>query len=1017
MKLLMKLVLREAWYHRSRMFLALIATLACACMIVWLLGAVDLMKAIIADDGEKFLGDYHFAVLPERPGGPGGPGGAADNEPSRGPRRGGPREAITAPIIESLRNEPMVQRLDEVWQQQCALINPVDIPLGYDENGSSQVQIPQRSPVLFALDRNDSPFELAAGNWFADDTNSVEPSMEGVLGTGIAANLGSGRNAIKSGPVKIDDIMIVKIGENSHKIKIVGLIDQNMSSSPRGASGPARPGLYVSIKTAEKLSARPRQADFLFLRLRDGADVGQFREKWIDSHKDSPRKFSLENADDFQASLDATAENESRLGLGFLMDVNMITILFFATVAAVFIVFTTLSMGVGERARTIAMLRTIGMRRSSILALIFGEAMVICVLGLISGLLAGWIVLQSSIWLRPELRASGAMVSLRWETICTTGICVFIGTILATIIPAWRATLISPIEGLDRSYAAEIPPRKLYLAGLIGCVLLAIDPLVAFGPGFSPEIRKTLYYYLGLPSLVIGWLLVAPAAIMMIEKILTKPIAAILRIPSELLAGQLSGNLWRTLGTTISICLGLGLYTMFEIWGYSMLAPYVPGEKTPDTLVTLLPTGVPYENTETARNLPGVDSDRFMILEIEQPKFSKRQFDSKQFADVWRSQDNIVLFGLDPGKAFLNGPNGEKPLIELQFLEGTPEKAAEKMSVPGGRYCVIPDSFSIRANLKLGDKLELVVPEDVLDPLIRGRGRPVGPDGTDRPDRGEAERARPAGNAPQPVPAVEKILEYEICGIVSFPGSIWLSKTSGVRSRHGRTAAIAFAPGETVRNDFELKDVAFFWFDRKPGTDREDIEKTFTKFQTEFGENVAGTRRREGLGMPTGSRITAGAANEVRISTTESIAESVTDRSTEVIQSVAKMPLIILAISSIGMMGTIAASVRTRRYQIGVLRSLGLTRSGVLRMILGEALLIAVASIILSLCFGMLTAWCSAGIATYVSIFGSTVPSFVMPWKWLAIGFGTALGLCIIAALGPAFKASREEPASLLKER
>lgn len=1036
MKLLLKLTLREAWYHRSRVFLAVLATVACACMIVWLVGAIDLMMAQVADDGENFLGEYQFVVLPERNNTPGkhmkGNTSRQGSEESRGRGSGGRLRRMGFPpfVIDELRNDPFVQRIDPAWQSSCSLIRPSDDVQPKEDdplNFPADMRIPTRSPSLIALDVKDCPFDLKQGRWFSDlSAVNDESVLEGVLGTGIANYVGSDRAPIKSGPVRVGDEMIVKIGDRKHRIKIVGLVEQKMSTVPRrpgagpGGPNPAQASLFVSMNTAEKLTEKPRQTDFLYLKLRDGTETKSFAEKWLATHEgeleNSPIKLRFIDAEEIQEALNAAAAQGNR-GTGVLMGVNMITILFFATVAAVFIVFTTLSMGVGERTRTFAMLRTIGMRQGGVAALVFGESFVLCLLGIGGGLFVGWLLLQSSLWLNPALRESGALVLLSWKTVGVTALCVFIGSMLATIVPAWRATRISPLEGMDRGYASDVSKRKFYLAGLIGCLFLLVDPLIVFGPGLTSDLRKSFYYILGLPTLVIGWLLVVPAVILIIEKLFSIPVAALLRIRKELLASQLSSNLWRTLGTTISICIGLGLYTMFEIWGYSMLVPYTPSEKTPDTLVVMLPTGIPFDEVENARKLHGVDRDRFLLLDIEQPKFSQRQFDSKQFGDLWRSATNVVLFGMDPKKAFLPGLKGEKPLIELEFLQGTIEDAVEKMSEPGGRYCVVPDSFATRVNLKVGDKLELVVPEDLVDPQRMGSRRNFGgPDGTDRPDAGEAERARQRVDTQIKTTVIpEKVLEYEVCGIVSFPGSIWISKTAGVRSRHGRTACIAFAPAETVRKDFEIKDAAFFWFDRTPGTTKEQVEKEFTDFHEKVGSRVAGLRYRQGLGMPFGSRV--GASSEIRVSTTESITAGVTSRSTQVIQSTAKMPLVILAISSIGMMGTMAASVRTRRYQLGVLRSLGVTRSGLIRLILGEALLIAVASIILSLGFGMLTAWCSAGLAKYVSIFGATVAGFVLPWKYLVIGFGMALGLCFLAAIGPAFIASRQEPSRLLQER
>ena len=49
-----------------------------------------------------------------------------------------------------------------------------------------------------------------------------------------------------------------------------------------------------------------------------------------------------------------------------------------------------------------------------------------------------------------------------------------------------------------------------------------------------------------------------------------------------------------------------------------------------------------------------------------------------------------------------------------------------------------------------------------------------------------------------------------------------------------------------------------------------------------------------------------------------------------------------MAVASLGVTNTIMASVRTRRWQFGILRSVGFTRDGLLRLVLAEAVLIGI---------------------------------------------------------------------------
>ena len=53
---------------------------------------------------------------------------------------------------------------------------------------------------------------------------------------------------------------------------------------------------------------------------------------------------------------------------------------------------------------------------------------------------------------------------------------------------------------------------------------------------------------------------------------------------------QLSRNLSRSVGTAVSMSVGLSLFVGVQTWGYSMLVPFSPDTSTPGTLVSFLHT-------------------------------------------------------------------------------------------------------------------------------------------------------------------------------------------------------------------------------------------------------------------------------------------------------------------------------------------------------------------------------------------------------------------------------------------
>ncbi len=1001
--LLIKLTLREAWYHRSRLALAVMATAAMSAMLVWLVGSIGLVVLQFENEGEKFLGHYHVAMIPQGGGEPGA--GAAPARPPMMP----PAPLFVEPtVVDQLRSNDLVMQVSPARQVRGMFGKYTMAKYTDEESVLRRLRAghgtPMGSPTIVGIDADQSPFELEEGDWF----DSHRDEMQGVMGTAAAGSLGIWGE--EEDPVRVGDYVALRLDETQYKIKIVGLVDQKAGGSFRVGGGitPAVSAVYVSMATAEKIqplgNADQGKGQYLYVRLRDGANVAQFKRSWFEHLASEGIHMQLLDAGDLQESL--TNRPDLRGGASGLMGgaSSMTAIILFTTLISTLIVFTALSMGVGERSRVFAMMRTVGMERRHIVALIFGESMILCVLGWIVGLTAGWFVLQATVWLQPGVFGSGKIASLDASSIITSGAAAFWGALLAAIIPAWRGAKISPLEGMNRGYIYHVRKRWFYACGIVGAVMLLVNPIVIYY-GVSPEtslLRLALYTYVGLPTQILGLVLLTPTVVLLVERFVSAPIAKLLWIEKSLLKNQLSANLWRTLGTAVALTIGLGVYGFLEISGYSMLVPFTHSERLPNTLVACLPKGLPLERIDTVRNLNGVDRDKFLPIALEQPLFSARQ--AEQFEHFGMSSmqagAGVVVFGLDVAKAFepmILGSNARhRPrLVDVDLIEGSWDDALGKLK-GGGRYCIIPDSFAFRARLHVGDKLELMKP----DPGGRGMRGP----GPGRPGGGMRGRG-PGGPGGSPSADGVQPIEYEVCGVASVPGWLWMAKLSGVRKYGYRSGALMFAPYTTVQDDFRLNDASYFWFDRTldasgvPTVSDADLERTLQELvdaHTHSGDRTAISRPM------------------VKVSSHEYLNDRVGSRGNSVIQAAARLPLILLMISSLGMMGTVAASIRTRRFELGVLRCLGMTRFGLVRLILAEALLIALSAVIISIGFGILGAWCFVGLMRYVSFFGGFLSPLTIPWYYLSLGFAVTLLLCGLAALFPAIVAGCKQPALLV---
>ena len=374
--------------------------------------------------------------------------------------------------------------------------------------------------------------------------------------------------------------------------------------------------------------------------------------------------------------------------------------------------------------------------------------------------------------------------------------------------------------------------------------------------------------------------------------------------------------------------------------------------------------------------------DQCVPLAIKQVKFADdvTGFDTRASA---ARQDTCVLVGVDPQAAL----GGGKPLFPFEFVAGNRTDAVAKL--PRGRFCLVPDHFAREAGLGVGDKFAVLVP-----PSSSAEARAA--------DRSET----PAAEA-QP----EKI-EYEIAGVVSMPGWHWMSKQG---FRQGRAAGLMFTDFGQVRRDFALERTTLFWMNLDHTANEDQIKASMQTIadrnfdpQLPLAKERRGRRRpAEGGGRSAGGSVTLRSADSVR--------QQINQRADGIIWTLSQLPLVTLAVTSLGVVNTVLASIRVRRWDLGVLRALGVTRFSLFRLIVAEALLVGVVACILSLGFGVMAGYCGTGVTRYINIRGGMITPLIVPWGQLAIGFAAALGLCLLAAVWPAAAAGRTEPLRLLQ--
>lgn len=947
--LILKLLVAHLRRHRTRTALTILAMIASASVVVWVVSGLDALLGgeFAEENAVKYLGRYD-ALLTSSSG-------------------------ISPALAADLRKDPALAEVSVNVISRVGVTNASDrdrtssIWDGAPVNGA-----PPLGPSLVGTDATEPPYTLLSGRWL-DSTATQRPQA-------VMTSRAAERVKAKVG----DELLVTTMANQETRVTLVGIITQpavapsmrrggpppkksastgsavGQAAAPKGKKGPPGGGrkggrggrgggafgpptnaLFVTLDVSNKITgvSRTPWPSLVNVAFREGVTAEQFRSTWEKRLADVTPPVKLLDVDRVkeqmsgeQAAFGKKAQAYSTTGM--------------ALMAAAFIIFTTLSMGVSERARELAVLRAVALTRAQVATLIAAESLLLAVIGWLSGLAAGWVMLILASAAKPDLFPGGA--TLGWWCVLLTGGAAFGGALAAAILPAWRATRVRPLEAMAPPRTSP-PPRWPLWVGLVGLAFLVVNPVVVFLLDVPKENRLWVYSAVGYPCMVIGFALLAPLVIVLAEKGLAPLLARTLRLEPRLLSTQLTSNLWRTLGTTCALSIGLGLYASFQIWGSSMLVPYYPGDWLPDMLVGFHPYGIPAEDVAKVRAINGVKADQCEPLAIEQVKFQVEGEDNQKAAMGMFKVDNAVVVGIDPDRGF----GGNRPLLPLHFVEGTLESAIALLKQ--GRGCLLPDHFARAAQLKVGDTIAFIA--------LNG-----------------------------------STVIYTVAGIVTLHGWHWVTKFSGLRRNTVRTAALVFTSDTDARADFvSNKRVQFLWMNTDPAVPHAAIEKELKAIaQRQKDDTMSYT--------PT-----------IKVTATESVRSAITRRADGMIWGFSQIPLITLAITSIAVIGTVAASVRARRWSLGVLRAVGVTRFGLVRLILAEAILIGLVVCLLSLSFGVMAGWLGSSMARYGGMFGGMDAALVIPWSKLALGLGAALGLCLAAALWPAIATGRAEPLQLLQ--
>lgn len=755
---------------------------------------------------------------------------------------------------------------------------------------------------------------LVSGRWFAS-----RHSQEIVIDQAVAERY----------ELQLGDSVRLPASDREVELEVVGVIHKP------GIASLFIQSAYVPIETVKPLvfAGRRDRIGQIEIQFNTQVDSRAFVERW----REKLKTVSV------RARVELTRETREKLDRQ-LMGVDIMSYMSGAAsmLAATFIVFSTLSMGVSERQRSLAMLRAVGATRGQVARLVVVEGLATAVSGVAVGVPLGIGFVHVLALLFPAFFGEGVAVSV--GGIAFASAVSLLAGLAASALPAWVASRVDPLEAMVplARPASSLPWRW----ALLGAALASIDPLLVFAPldgwlsavGLDAlaarhrEIRFYGHFAAGLPGVLLGSFLLAPMLVWLLDRLASPLLARLLGVQPRLLRQQLSGGLWRAAGTGAALMVGLSILIVMQSQGRSGLAAWRLPTLFPDVFVYSTIGGIDEPTIERIAQMPGVVGGRASIMPIGvfTPQFASNVFGLAGMAFM---PDSTTFIAVDPDRIF--------DLMGLEFRQGDAESARQMLR--RGRHLLVTEELSRLQGLGVGSPFSLKTP-----------------DGT--------------------------LVRYTVAGVIWSPGIEIMVAAFDMRKQFDqRSAASVFGTLDDARRDFGKKRFELVTVNLDPAMQKLDF---LHQLRNELG----------GIGL---------AVADVR-----SLKREIVRKLEQLLALGSTVAWSAMLVASLGVTNAVMAGVRTRRWQFAVLRSIGVTRSVLLRLVLAESLLLGLVGATLGVLAGLLmavNAW------RFYDIVLGFRPPLTLPWNLVGVGAGIVAVSSLLASLAPAVSTARSDVLSLLQ--
>ena len=758
-----------------------------------------------------------------------------------------------------------------------------------------------------------------------------------------------------------------------------------------------RPNVIVPLADLQRLRNEPGTVTAIDVMLRDHS---------VESVTETTRQVRERMAtlgEDVQVT-SAAARLEQLQEAERVTQMVLVLVAFVAMLTSFFIILTTMSMGVVERIGQLGLMRCVGLTRGQLAGLVMLEVLPLGLIGIVLGLPIGFGVTRLGAAMIPEY-IQGVAVS-RWGM----GLAVAGGaitTLLSAAVLIFQVGRVSPLSAANPE-ASPAPRVLAVVAAAFGVALILLhNGLIAYAPTevwLHPAVA-----FAGVASVYGGYVLLAPALALTVGTGVISLVAPALRLRRRLARDQIGRAPWRSAGVCWMLMVGLSLIVHIAARGESVIAAWDFPKKLPESFVWS------WEKAST-RTRPAVEAIPGVgACTVVNDFLCKLTTRSPQSAPADPSGWLNCTFVAGELDKFLS-------MARLSFVEGSPDEVIAKLR--RGGYVIIPPEAAHGLGLKLGDKVQIALGRRRAEFEVAGVVQSPALDIAVTYFQADSYMMRAAAGS-----VIGTVDDAKRCfGIDSV--SMYMLNVDLPPSERPAAFDAAEAPPMDYRTFFQA---IVDWQPALPA-ERATLEKVVPQVRARLADPSApldaeaqGTLQRFRLVMETVTKewhslnpenrwdlfrerlvlqnvaVTMGRPSAI-IGSLRHLKQQIDRDIRDVCRLMTAMPAVALAVAALGVANLMMVSVTTRTRQIAVLRAVGATRSQIVRLVFAEAITLGVLGCVAGVALGIHVSHSAAAIAE--RFIGIPFP-LVIPWPQVAVGVALTLGVCILAGIGPARHAAR----------